>query len=620
MMRMRRITRNVLAAASLAVALLAPSLAWGAGGTYEVVQCDPLNRGVAGLEMQDAPAYAVKQMCDDPKADHAIKVSNTRFARYGRLGSVRWSTGSPVLRIVGVDTQAWLRRDNGHAPRLFMADGEGHEVARVAAGTNKPTDFRNYSWRSSTLRPQQFVARLRCEGHDGCRQSKIAKAWLRNVHFRVADYADPALQTFNGNLLRPGWIRGSQSVFARGSDMGSGIQRIALMVNRSLVLVEPGACNGVLGASLSVGFRPCQAQRDLGDEVATAAPPFHDGRNEIAACAIDFALNGECVERTVRVDNSAPTISFANTQKPNDPELIRAPAADSTSGIRAGRIYYRPVGASTWRSLDTVIRPSELRARIDSTVDPPGSYEFLAVARDAAGNTTRSTEHADGRPMVLTFPLKAGIRLSGHLAGGTSRQTIEYGRPSTVAGVLTNAAGQPLSNEEVTITEYFGEGALIDRRIRTVTTDTQGHWRERLPSGPSRNIRASYSGTRRYLSGAAKVGSLRVRTKATLRLSRRKVSEGHRVAFKGRVSHLAARIPTGGKLVELEVKNGKSWQTVRHPFYTRPNGRYKLHYRFARFYTSNVHYRFRIRVLREHAWPYKAPSSSRVRKLVVRAR
>jgi len=68
------------------------------------------------------------------------------------------------------------------------------------------------------------------------------------------------------------------------------------------------------------------------------------------------------------------------------------------------------------------------------------------------------------------------------------------------------------------------------------------------------------------------------------------------------------------------VKDGSRWHTVRHPFYTRYNGRYHLGYRFGRFYTSDVAYRFRVRVLRERDWPYKTPVSSGVRKLVVKAR
>lgn len=608
-------------AGSVAVAALAPSVAWGAGKTYEVVQCDPLNRAVPGMTQQDGPAYAVKPMCADPHNDHAIKITNTRFARHGRLGRVSWSTGSPALRIVGTDVEAWLRRDKGHAPRLFVADAEGHEVARVAAGLDRPSDFRRYSWQSMTVRPEQFVALLRCERHDGCPQSGIAKTWLRNVHLTVADYADPALAQPTGALLDTGWVRGQRSLNVGGSDVGSGIQRISLTVNGSPAGVVRGSCTGVLAPEVAKGFRPCQPQRELSANVATARTPFHDGRNEITACVVDFALNRACLNRTVQVDNTPPVVAFTNLQNPNDPELIRVVVSDATSGVRSGRIYYRRAGsAAAWRPLETQLRSGQLRARVNSMVDPPGRYEFMAVATDTAGNTALSTKHADGRQMILTFPLKSGVRLSGHLSGGASHLTVGYGQPSKVSGTLTDAAGEPVAEQQVTVTEFFGDGALIDRRIRTVTTDARGHWTERLPGGPSRAISASYAGTRRYLPDGARVGRLQVKTKATLRLSRRKVKEGHRVAFKGRVGHLAARIPAGGKLVELEVRDGKSWQTVEHPFYTGPNGRFKLHYRFARFYTDNVRYRFRVRVLREHDWPYKAPASSRVRRLVVKAR
>jgi hypothetical protein len=221
--------------------------------------------------------------------------------------------------------------------------------------------------------------------------------------------------------------------------------------------------------------------------------------------------------------------------------------------------------------------------------------------------------------MLLTFPLKSGVQLQGHFSGGSHRLTVGYGRPSKVSGTLRDASGQPLADQDVTVTEDFGDGALIDTRERTVRTDSDGRWKERLPGGPSRTVSATYEGTRRYLPDATTAGALGVKTKASLHISSHRVHEGHRVAFKGRIGHLAARIPAGGKLVELEVKDGHSWHTVRHPFYTRANGKYRLRYRFARFYESNVRYRFRVRVIRERNWPYKAPVSSRVRKLVVKA-
>jgi hypothetical protein len=172
----------------------------------------------------------------------------------------------------------------------------------------------------------------------------------------------------------------------------------------------------------------------------------------------------------------------------------------------------------------------------------------------------------------------------------------------------------------VTVVEQFADGALISRRVRRVETDSDGLWGQRLPAGPSRTVTARFDGSPRYLSDREAAGKLMVRTKTTFRLSRTHVPEGRRVVFRGRVANRAARIPAGGKLIELQVRDGSRWETVRQTFYTRANGRFKLRYRFGGFYTSDVSYRFRIKVLRERGWPYKAPVKSRSRKLVVKAR
>lgn len=600
-------------------ALLAPSMSWGAGGTFEVVQCDPLNRGVAGAALEDAPSYAVKQGCGDPREDHAIKISNTRFAQQGRSGRIRWSTQSPSLRIVGASVEAKLRRDRGHTARLWMADSDGDELARVATGGKTATGFRHYTWHSAGPGADQFIAHLRCELRGGCKRSDTAKTWLRNIHFEVADYSDPRLTQVGGSLLRAGWLRGNQSISIHGVDSGSGVQRMVIEANDELVATNAGACHRIQGAAAGPDFVPCGSRLSLDSPVVTGARPFHDGRNSLSLCLYDFAGNGTCRENSVRVDTTPPTVSFTRFSNPDDPELIRAPLTDLTSGVAKGCIYYRAVGDAAWRPLPTQYRLGQLRARVNSTLDPPGRYEFMASATDRAGNTAVTTRRANGKRMILTFPLKSGVDLEGHLGSGSRRLTVGYGRPSKVSGILRDASGQPLADQNVTVTEYFGEGALIDTRVRSVRTDSEGRWNERLPGGPSRTVSASYAGNRRYLSDSTTAGALRVKTKASLHISNHRVREGHRVAFKGRIGHMAARIPAGGKLVELDVKDGKSWHTVRHPFYTRPNGRYRLRYRFARFYVSDVRYRFRIRVLRERSWPYKAPVSSRVRKLVVKA-
>jgi hypothetical protein len=613
-----------LAAAWTLVALaggVVPSTASAAGHTYSVLQCHPLNRAHADAILEDAPAYATRGFCGDPQNDYAVKVTSTGDAQRPRSGRVRWPTGSPHLALVSVDLQAKLRRDNGHASRLWMADRQQNEVVRVASGDNDPTGYRHYSWDTQGHGARQFIASLACQGASSCPQSDLAKTWVRNVRLEVADYSDPSFSAVGGTLLGSGWLRGSNDIRASTGDVGSGLHSLVVTVNGVRFSHQGGSCDTVAGTSNAARFRTCSDELLLADSVTTAMAPFHDGQNDVSICAIDFAGNRTCEQHAVHVDNTAPALRFMSPQNPDDPELVRATVSDGTSGVSSGQIFYRPVGQASWRPLDTHLGSGELRARIDSTIDPPGNYQFMVRASDAAGNVVQTTNRADGQPMILAFPLKSGVKLSAHLApGGASQMTIGYGQRSKVAGRLVDASGQPLAHQELTVIEHFPDGALINRRVRSVETDSDGLWGERLPPGPSRRITASFPGTQRYLSDDAGAGRLYVRTKTTFHLSRSHVPEGRRVVFRGRIAHLAARIPAGGKLIELQVRDGSRWETVRQTFYTRANGRYRLRYRFARFYTSDVSYRFRIKVLRERGWPYKAPVKSRSRKLVVKAR
>jgi hypothetical protein len=602
------------------LAALTPSTAGAAGQTYTVVQCHPLNRAHPNAILEDAPPYAARSFCGDPRNDYALKVTSTRDSRHGGYGRVRWTTGSSALGIVSVDLRAKLRRDNGHAARLWMADPHLNEVAPVAAGHPGATAYRHYSWDARSHGPRQFVASLSCERTDGCKQSDLAKTWVRDVRLKVADYSDPTLTTLDGTLLGGSWLRGANNVRAQAEDSGSGIRKLTVTVGDERLADEDGTCDTLPGSPYAARFSVCSAQPVLNDSPSTAEEPFHDGQNALSVCAMDFAGNRTCDNRSVHIDNSSPEVAFTSSQDPDDPELIHGPVSDATSGVSSGEIFYRPLGQTSWRPLDTQLQSGELWARVDSTVDPPGEYEFMAQASDVAGNVAQTTTRADGQPMQLAFPLKSGVKLNAHLAGGAAQLTISYGRSAKVAGRLLDASGQPLANQQVIVTEYFGAGALIDRRTRTVRTDSDGLWGERLPAGPSRTVSATYDGTSRYLADGAKAGRLRVKTRATFHLSRSHVLEGRRVAFRGRVAHFAARIPTGGKLIELQVKDGPQWHTVDQAFYTRPNGHYRMRYRFARFYTSDVSYRFRVKVLRELGWPYKAPVSSRAKRLVVKAR
>ncbi len=221
--------------------------------------------------------------------------------------------------------------------------------------------------------------------------------------------------------------------------------------------------------------------------------------------------------------------------------------------------------------------------------------------------------------MVLTFPLREPVQLISRLGhGGESGETIGYGRDSKAQGRLLDRSGEPMADRAVTVTEYFGIGALIDQRVRTVTTDKRGRWSSALPAGPSRTVSVSFAGTPQYQPLSAEPDELRVRSRASFATSRDRVPEGKGVLFEGKVGHFGARVPAGGKLIELQVREGRArWNTVREAFHTDSSGRFKLRYRFGRFYETNAHFVFRVKIAREQGWPYKAPGRSPSRAVTV---
>ena len=215
--------------------------------------------------------------------------------------------------------------------------------------------------------------------------------------------------------------------------------------------------------------------------------------------------------------------------------------------LRQEQSSFRLVGTIDWHPLLTQKLASELQARVDSAAGAPGLYEFMATATDAAGNMSQTMLREDGSPMTLQFPLKSGVELDAHIEPGGSRRTlVDYGKKASAHGRLLDAAGQPLANKPVIVDEDFGEGALIDHRVRTVMTDESGRWSSKLPAGPSRSVVAEYAGDQRYLDTSVAAGRMTVRTGAKLGLSRKHVPEGEATTFTGRIERLGARIPARG--------------------------------------------------------------------------
>lgn len=600
----------------IAAAMAFPTGALGAGATYEVLQCHQLNRGSADATAREGRAYLIARRCDQPEHENSLQIRSLLHASGGSTALVEWAAPAET-GFVRIRVEAKLRRDHGHKARLYLADDAGRETQRIAGADTGPTGFRAESWDGS--RQEQFVASLGCEESAGCPQSDEAKTWVRDVRMTLGDYADPTVAA-SGSLLSTGWIRGTRELGALFADTGSGLAEAGVRVNGLPLRELDPACAVVPGETVATRLKPCSSAERL-DTISpsTAELPFQEGDNSVAICAKDFAGNETCDARTLRVDNTAPTAGFANEQIPDDPELIRAIVTDTHSGMASGRIYFRAVGETGWRPLETLLVGSELQARVDSAAEPEGDHEFMVEASDVAGNQSQTTLRQNGLPMVLRFPLRSGVDLSARIEpGGQRHMTVAYGKSTMAAGQLLGADGAPLVDKEVTVEEYFGEGALIDRRVRTVRTNGEGRWRSKLPAGPSRSVEAYFMGDQRYLDEQTSAGSLAVKTKARFETSRRRVLEGGAVVFKGRIGRLGARIPDGGKLLELQVRERAGrWNTVREAFRTNARGRYRLRYRFGRFYAYDTRFKFRVKVARQSDWPYKAPVSSAAREVTV---
>jgi hypothetical protein len=329
-------------------------------------------------------------------------------------------------------------------------------------------------------------------------------------------------------------------------------------------------------------------------------------------------LNGEANHppsvAMVRIDRTAPRVAFANSQGPDDPELIRVRVLDPLSGPSASRgsIAVRRAGTDQpFDPLPTAASGSGLTARWDTGSFPLGAYEFRAIGYDAAGNAAVSTERADGSQMILSNPVKAtSVLVAGFAAGSRSKRTLRYGRRTLFSGRLTTGWRQiPISSARVRIIQRYP--GRRSPRVSTVTTSENGGFSLRLGAGASREVLASYDGNRAFAGASSRTAKLLVRSGVRLRVSRRVAAIGGApVIFRGRVGARPGEIPRSGKSVELQFRlPGLAWQEFR-TVETDRRGRFRYPYRFSDDDSRGVRFQFRALAIAQDGWPYE-PGRSR---------
>ena len=369
------------------------------------------------------------------------------------------------------------------------------------------------------------------------------------------------------------------------------------------------------------------------DQLTIDAPP---GETDISLWRVDAASNenpaNASVPVTLRYDPEPPQAAF-NPLDPNDPTRLTAPVSDRYSGLAAAQIELSQQGSGVWQSLATQQEGAHLVARVDDSTLPAGTYLARVVARDAAGNTTVSEQTTGGQPMVLQLPLRIESRLAGgvvhtrtvkrrvrrngkrrvvrrrvtvHRAGTRSR----LGRRVRIGGVLTNRDGNPLANAQIHV--YSTPQGGLEQLAGVIQTDARGRYTYTLRADANRTLRLAYHGTSLILPVERQV-QIEVAAASSLRISKRRVPNGGRVVFSGRVRSLP--VPATGKIVELQWRvGGADWGTFR-TVRTDSTGRWRLPYRFSRI-RSTVRLAFRARLPAEAGYPF-VTGGSRAKRLTV---
>ncbi|HET7455159.1 MAG TPA: carboxypeptidase-like regulatory domain-containing protein [Solirubrobacterales bacterium] len=316
---------------------------------------------------------------------------------------------------------------------------------------------------------------------------------------------------------------------------------------------------------------------------------------------------------TIRIDEEPPRVLFAAAQDPSEPERIEATVADPLSGPspERGSIRVRRAGSSgRFEELPTRVAGDRLIAHWDSDSYPAGKYEFLATGYDLAGNAATGTDRARGGKMVLVNPLKTLTRLEAGFGARRARR-IPFGRGKPYGGRLLNVSGAPLAGQEVAVTETFAPGSQPSQRTTRIRTRSDGTFSLRLAPGPSREVGATFAGTRTLTRASA--GSVRLEVSASVRLrasaARAKVG-GRPVVFSGRVAETGVAPLDEGLPVELQFRYpGAKWSAFR-TVQADARGRFRYAYRFSDDDSRGVRFQFRAYVKGREGWPYE-PAYSR---------
>jgi hypothetical protein len=316
---------------------------------------------------------------------------------------------------------------------------------------------------------------------------------------------------------------------------------------------------------------------------------------------------------TLRLDGSL----FAPGSR-RGPQAIEPLSADVGGGVRrllvqvnGGPVTARTVSCRLADQIAVRLRPCPTRASASFravTASPPfrqGPNLVRVCAADYAPSTAANRTCAERQVRIDNL-----CPISEASGGATLRARLRRKRSSAVvAGHLLDPGGRGVAGARVCVATRIRMNGTAERVAVTPLTSTEGRFRARIPTGPSREVRVAYwPDARAALERHFDLG-VRAHPHFVLR-PRHPVHNGDRVRFEAR---LAGPAPAGRR-IRIQVRAGRRWLDLRRGR-TGRRGTYRARYRFHAT-TGRRTYAFRAAVPKQSGYPYEAGRSA-VRRVTV---
>jgi hypothetical protein len=606
--------------------------------------------------MQASPGHGYSVTAADCGRRGLVTKAVSLSHRGDRAG---WKTSAPTgLEFVG----AWVP-PHGLSVR-DVNDGAGYGGGFYWKGGTAQAHSNATTWSSPRFISPYFGWQMACARRTCSGYPALVTVYALELH-AIETRAPTIIPAGPGDLFsQSGWVRGSWPIAFHTSDPTGVCQTYALAAGHLIYGPSVAPNNRVWHQCPDQNY---YEQVNTADVVPQGAGTFPLTLS--ASNAAYVSTSKAAWTKTVSVDNVTPTISLSgpsDAASTAGAQYINATAAAGPSGIAsiscsldsapphsvAGASARIPVTGIGLHRVTCVAINNAKDAHGNPAVSAPAvhlisirqptvttvSFVRIADALRCAKEHERVTipaqwifEKIHGKRVRVRIPaqtrtitverchprvVKRRVRRHGHWVLKkvvllprqvlARSKRVAFGSPATVSGWLGTTGGTALPGQRVTVLTAPDDGSQTFTTAATTTTRADGSWSIRLRPGPSRLVRAVYSGGATVEPTTSEVAHLVVPASVSLSLKPNHTRWGHTITISGLLR--GGHIPPSGELVVLRIGWRGGSTEIGH-LYAKPSGHFGSTYTFLRGNGTET-YHLWASTAHETDYPF-APGSSR---------